>query len=452
MLSHDISLAELEPQLLAWLQRKLPEARELSISDIQRVSAGFTNISIPFTLSWRQAGAAHSAGMLFRAATTSYPVYPDFKLERQFRVMAGLEGTNVPVPKVYWMEHDDSVVGFPFYLMGKIDGVVPSEYPPYHSFGVCYDATPERRAKMWWGTLRAMANLHQLDWRQRGLSFLGAPPGGTGPFDQQLEYWERYLNWTKEERQPILEASLAWLRQNRYVPARVSLCWGDARLPNTIFSGDGDVLGLLDWDMAILGVPESDLAFMISLDWLLSEGTGVTRLEGFPTREQTIARYEALTGWRVENFHYHEVFATFQASCTILRVQKNLLKMGIELPGEDPILDNFSTRRLATLLDLPMPGNSTPTRPRSQEVSGVVQVQLTGSVGADWYVIADQGRAVRHEGRAEHPDATIMVGGEDWAAIQRGDIKPFNAWTSGKLKVAGDHALYQQLADIIAKM
>ena len=54
-------------------------------------------------------------------------------------------------------------------------------------------------------------------------------------------------------------------------------------------------------------------------------------------------------------------------------------------------------------------------------------------------------------GRPTRPDATVTIAAEDWAAIRRGEIKPFNAWTSGKLKVAGDHALYQQLADIIAR-
>lgn len=452
MLSHDVDLLQLQPQLLAWLQQKKPQAQELSIADAGHPGAGFTNVSIPFTLNWREAGRQCSAGMLFRASGTSLPVYPDFKLERQFRVMEALQSTNVPVPKVYWMEPTEAALGFPFYIMGRIDGVVPSEYPPYHSFGVCYDATPERRAKMWWGTLRAMANLHQQDWQRLGLSFLGVPAAGTGPLDRQLDYWESYLNWAKEERQPILEASLDWLKANRHAPSHVTLCWGDARLPNTMFSPEGDVLALMDWDMAILGAPESDLAFMISLDWLLSEGTGAPRLEGFPSREETIERYEALTGWRVENFHYHEVFATFQAACTILRVQKNLQKMGIELPGEDPILDNFSTRRLAALLHLPMSGSGTAAITRKEELSGVVQLQFVGSEGRDWYVVADKGRTVRHEGRAEAPAATVMIASEDWAAIQRGEVKPFTAWTSGKLKVAGDHALYQQLADVIAKM
>ena len=58
MLSHDVDLSGLQPKLIAWLQRKMPQARDLSISDIERVGAGFTNVSIPFTLRWQEAGAA----------------------------------------------------------------------------------------------------------------------------------------------------------------------------------------------------------------------------------------------------------------------------------------------------------------------------------------------------------------------------------------------------------
>ena len=452
MLSHDVDLAALQPQLIAWLQHKMPEARELSITDVERSGAGFTNVSIPFTLRWTQAGQPKSAGMLFRAPATSAPVYPDFKLERQFRVMQCLQGTNVPVPRVYWMERDARVLGFPFYLMERIDGVVPSEYPPYHSFGVCYEAAPAQRAKMWWGTLHAMASIHTLDWRRLGLAFLGVPPEGSGALDRELEYWEHYLEWAREERQPILEASLAWLQRQRYAPARITLCWGDARLPNTMFSPEGDVLAVLDWDMAILSDPESDLAFMIVLDWLLSEGTGVPRLEGFPSKEETIRHYEGLTGWRVENFFYNEVFATFRAALVVLRVQKNLQKMGIALPGEDPIRDNFCTRRLAALLDLPAPSAATKGIAGKAAVSGILQVHLTGPGGDDWYVIVENGRTTRHHGTAARPDAAVTVSADDWAAIQRGETNPFNAWTSGRLTVAGDHALYQQLADVIARL
>ena len=451
MLSHDLDLEELQGKLLAWLEKKMPRARGLAISEMERAGAGFTSVSLPFRLSWTEAGEPRSAGMVFRAPGRGDPVCPDPKLERQFRIMKCLQPTKVRVPEVFWMEKDESRLGFPFYIMSKVEGLIPSEYPPYHSFGPCFDATPERRARMWWGLVEALASLHELDWQELGLAFLGVPPEGTGPLDQELGYWDGYLEWAREEPQPILEETLAWLREHRYEPARVTLCWGDARLPNAVFGPEGDVMALLDWDMAVLSNPESDLAFMMTFDWLLSEGTGVPRLEGFPGREETIARYQELTGRRVEEFFYNEVFATFRAALVVLRVQKNLQKMGVEIPGDDPILDNFCTRRLADMLDLPPPSAWRPEGGTGEEAPGVVQLHVTGPGGGDWHFVWDGGRVTRHPGVAEGADATVTVTAELWSAIQSGEMTPWSAWTAGKLTVAGNHALYQRVSVAMAR-
>jgi aminoglycoside phosphotransferase (APT) family kinase protein len=353
-----VELAELELKLLAWLREKMPDAESLAISDLEPATAGFSNLSLVFTLTWREGDRPRSTPMFFRGASTATPVYPDPKLERQYRVMERLHGAGVAVPEVYWMEEDPGILGWPFYVMSRVEGAVPSEIPTYHSFGLCYDATPEQRARMWWSTVAAMAKVHTLDWRELGLEFLGVPPSGTGPLDRELEYWSAYLDWARDEPQPILEATLEWLRANRYAPERVSLCWGDARLPNAMFGPDGELVALLDWDMAILGDPEWDLAFMLTFDWLLTEGSGVARLEGFPGREETIARYEELTGRRVEHYAFSEVFAAFRTGAVILRVQKNLVELGITPPDAANFHDNFCTRRLAGLLGLPQPGSS----------------------------------------------------------------------------------------------
>jgi aminoglycoside phosphotransferase (APT) family kinase protein len=451
VLSNDLDLSDLPAKLAGWLREKMPRAEDLAISDVERAGAGFTNLSVPFTLRWREGGRDRVAALLFRGAGRGDPVYPDFKLERQFRVMGCLRDTAVPVPEVYWMEPDEGLFGFPFYLMSRIEGSVPSEFPPYHSFGICREAAPAMRARMWWGTLEAMAEVHKLDWERLGLAFLGVPPQGRAALDPELDYWEAYLDWAREERQPVLEACLGWLRSHRYAPARVRLCWGDARLPNTLFGPDGEVRALLDWDMTILSDPESDLAFLIAMDWLLSEGTGVPRLEGFPGREETIARYQELTGFRVENFFYNEVFATFRTALVVLRVQKKLQRMGVEIPGEDPILDNFCTRRLAALLDLPSPSAATAPIRSDGAVSGTVQLRLIGPQGGDWHVVSAEGRLARHAGAATHPDAVVEIDAEDWSAILGGEMNPFHAWTAGKLKVRGDSSLFQQLADAIVR-
>lgn len=365
-----LDLGDLQARLLGWLSGKMPGAKGLAICDVVPAQAGFSNVSLVFSLTWREGARARSAPMFLRGASMQVPVYPDPKLARQFQIMERLHGLGVPVPRVYWMEEDPRVLGWPFYIMSRVEGAVPSEMPPYHSAGLCWDATPEERARMWWSTVAAMAQVHALDWQELGLGGLGVPPGGTGPLDRELDYWGAYLEWAREEPQPILEATLEWLRAHRYVPERVALCWGDARLPNAMFGPRGELMALLDWDMAVLGDPEWDLAFFLTFDSMLSEGIGVPRLEGFPSREETIARYEELTGRPVEHFAYSEVFAAFRTGAVVLRVQKNMLSLGFARPEDVDFLDNFCTQRLADLLGLPRPHASEPTVSRSADPAG----------------------------------------------------------------------------------
>src|SRR2546425_9081746 len=96
--------------------------------------------------------------------------------------------------------------------MAAIDGEVPPEIPPYHAAGFVFEATPSRRAHIWWRGIETLARVHGVNWQALGLSFLGVPPPGTGPLDRQLDYHRRYLQWAcPETPQPILGAALRWL-------------------------------------------------------------------------------------------------------------------------------------------------------------------------------------------------------------------------------------------------
>jgi putative sterol carrier protein len=126
--------------------------------------------------------------------------------------------------------------------------------------------------------------------------------------------------------------------------------------------------------------------------------------------------------------------------------------MGIDLPGDDPIVDNFCTRRLADLLGLPAPGSSKKTVSKDDDLSATVQFYITGPEGEKWYLVVSKGEAVRHGGTSDNPDVSITVTDRDWADIVSGKINRFNAWTSGKMNISGDSNLYQKLADTIAKV
>ena len=353
MLPRRTDAAEIGIKLIPWLQKRMPEARDLSLSNVRGAERGFSNDTCLFDLSWEEAGRRRSAGMVLRRPP-KLPLFPEPNLQIQFRVMQCLQGSKVPVPKVYWLEADDSILGDPFYIMSEIKGVSPSDFPTYHASGVYLEATPEQRAMMWWGCVEAIAKVHALDWHALGLSFLGDPAHPGGPVDWLLDLYERRLNWAKQGSQPILEAALRFLKKNVYTPERVVLCWGDSRMSNIIYTTEFSVAALLDWEIAYLGDHAADLAWMLFLDWASSEGGGIARLPGTPGREETVRRYEELTGWEVTNLFYNEVLAAFELAVPMLTVFKNLRAAGIPV-GDDIERNNFCTQRLSRLLGLPAP-------------------------------------------------------------------------------------------------
>lgn len=99
------------------------------------------------------------------------------KVEREYRILNALQNTDVPVPKVYCLCEDDSILGSPFYIMEFLDGRIVTEP---HFPGV----SPEERTEMWHDAIRTLAKLHRLDPKQIGLESYGKPAGF---YDRQIK-------------------------------------------------------------------------------------------------------------------------------------------------------------------------------------------------------------------------------------------------------------------------
>lgn len=445
-------LTRLQARLEEWLRARMPKARGLKISALKRPSAGLSNETFLTSIVYEDAGAALPEKLVFRLAPTRFQVFPDYDLPKQFKIMRALAGTDVPVPTVRWLEEDDGILGCAFYVMDFVDGELPSEVPPYHAFGMCLEASPARREKLWWSGVETLARIHMLDWRKAGLGFVGVPSPGPGAIVEPLDVYEGFMRWgLGGQDQPILEAALRWLRDNAYTPGRVALCWGDARLPNLIYRDDR-VIAVLDWEMAFLGDPEADLAWWLFLDWQGCDGYGIPRLEGFPGREETVRRYEELTGHRVENLHYQEVFAAYRFGVVMARVAAHMNETGVSMARDDLATNNPCTQRLATLLDLPPPGEAPRPATHLEEKSVRIQFHLTGEGGSDWYLLAERGAGRRIEGTVENPDARLTATAEDWRAVRSGELDRTQAFMGGRLKVEGDITLLMQLEDMISKL
>jgi aminoglycoside phosphotransferase (APT) family kinase protein len=344
-------------QLTAWLQRKLADATDVAVGEIALpTGSGFSNETLLIDASWRGSEGHVDARLVGRVKPTAYAIFPEYDLYRQYRVMELLGPTGIPVPAMRWYEDDTSVLGQPFYVMDRVDGVIPSDHPPFAHGGWLFDATPAQQSELASSALTVLAELHRLDWRKLGFDFLARPEYGATPFEQQLGYYTMMLRWAAAGRtMPVVDATLAWLEANRPTQeAAPSLTWGDARIGNMIFR-DYRPVAVLDWEMVTVGPGEVDLAWWLVLDRYHTEGVGAQPLPGFPSREQVVAQYEEIVGRRVQDLFYYEVWGAFRFALVLIRIADQMTEYGVMPAGSGFERNNPATQMLAKMLDLPAP-------------------------------------------------------------------------------------------------
>ena len=327
MADENAELETIRARLADWFARQLPAAREIALSPLTRPGAGISNETYFLELQWRQGNESLSKSLVIRWPPKGFTAFPRhaYDMAKQFRLLKALGSTSVPVPPVHWLEEDASVIGAPFYVMEKVAGWVPGDFPPYHVAGPLFDASEADRARIWWGAVDTIARIHTLDWKQAGLEFLGPPGGGKGVMERQIATYDEVFALNDEPMPPILANTRDWLLKNSFAPKHFGLCWGDARLGNLLIR-DHQVAAVLDWEMASLGDPESDLGWFAHIDWATSVGRSKSpfpRMTGLPGMAQTLAHYEQVTGRKVENFHYHEVFATWRMAILFTRIEQD---------------------------------------------------------------------------------------------------------------------------------
>jgi len=223
-------------------------------------------------------------------------------IEREYTVMHGLHGTEVPVPRMYCLCEDESVIGRAFYIMEFMPGrILWDQSLP--------DFDPAGRRAMYLEMNRVIAALHKVNVAERGLAGYGKPGN----------YVERQIGrWSKQYRasadgagtlsQPIpeMEKLIDWLPAHLPASARdeslVSIVHGDYRLDNLMFHTDEPrVIAVLDWELSTLGHPLADFAYHC-MAWHIPPGAfrGIGGLDlaalGIPLEDEYIRLYCERTG------------------------------------------------------------------------------------------------------------------------------------------------------------
>lgn len=341
--------------LADWLVGPLQADAPVEVSEISGPAAtGFSNETLIFDAQWRQRRVARQGSFVVRVAPTGYHLFLDPDLSQQYRVLETLgTRTSVPVPPVRRFEPDPSVLGAPFFLMDKVDGRVPADSPPYHAEGWVTELSPDERGQLWWSGIEAIAAVHRVDWRSLGLGFLDDPRRGRLGIEQGISYYRDYLAWVEEsEPVPVAREALDWADAHLPTDEPVVLSWGDSRIGNVLFDEALRPAAVLDWEMVGLGAPAQDLAWTLFLDRYHTEGIGVPRLDGFPSREETVARYEQLSGLPIEHLEFYELYAGLRFTVIMGRLACIFKEWGL-LAQDDPMAQQNPVSELtARLLDV----------------------------------------------------------------------------------------------------
>jgi len=240
-------------------------------------------------------------------------------IEREYRVLAALAGSEVPVARVHALCEDPAVIGSAFYLMDFVPGRIFWD-------AALPEVEPAGRRALYEEMLRVLAHLHALDPRQVGLADYGKHERF---IERQIDRWTRQYRAAEQERLEPMERLIDWLPRHLPPEEPVRLVHGDYRLDNVIFDAQAPrIRAVLDWELSTLGAPLTDLAyFCMRFHLPVEEWQGLAGLDlsalGIPDEAECVRHYCAVRGCEPPSravWSYYRAFGMFRLASILTGV------------------------------------------------------------------------------------------------------------------------------------
>ena len=348
-------LAATRHALERWLATKLPAGADPKVSELDiPPTSGMSSETILFEITWGDGERAELVGRI-PPDPANYPVFPSYDIPEQFLTMTVVRQlSDVPVPEPLWVESDTAIIGQPFFVMRRVDGVVPPDIMPYPFGGNwLFDATPEQQQKLQNTSVQVLADLHAIPEPEKHFGFLHEGISGDTALRRhvQSQILDYYAWAARETPSPLLERCFEKLESTwPSEEGETVLSWGDARIGNILYR-DFEPVAVLDWEMASLGPREIDLAWFIYLHRMFqdtAEQYGMPGMPYFLRREDVCLTYERLTGHTPEAMDWYTFLAAVRYGVVSLRTGIRGVRFGeAEMPADtDDLLMNRRTLEL----------------------------------------------------------------------------------------------------------
>ncbi|HEY0734067.1 MAG TPA: phosphotransferase family protein [Herpetosiphonaceae bacterium] len=296
-------------RLQTFLRAQLPDAS--GSLQIEQFPSGFSNLTYLLRLGERE--------LVLRRPPFGANIKSGHDMSREYRILSALYSSYPKVPRPLLYSDDLSIIGAPFYVMERVNGVILRTRLPQ---GLTIE--PELMRHICYALIDTLVELHSLDYNAAGLGDLGKPEGYV---ERQVGGWARRYANARTDDVPAMEQAVAWLQAHIPPTSEATLIHNDYKYDNMVLDPADltRIKAILDWEMATLGDPLTDVGTTLAY-WAEPDDPpalkqfGITTLPGNLDRQQWVERYAAQSGRDVSRILFYYVYGLFKNGVIVQQI------------------------------------------------------------------------------------------------------------------------------------
>ena len=240
---------------------------------------------------------------------------------REYRIQKALKPVFPKVPEMLAACEDHDVIGSDFYIMERLEGIIPRANMPRG-----LELSEKQTRDLCRNAVDTLIELHSVDIESAGLEKLAK---GAGYNKRQIDGWlgrfRKAGTWNVMRGEKIMR----WLSDNTPDEVAIRLIHGDFRFDNLVLDAADplNIAGVLDWEMATLGDPLMDLGNAMAY-WVQADDDRVfrafrrqpTHLPGMFTRREVVEYYCERMGYAPEKWAFYEVYGLFRLAVIVQQI------------------------------------------------------------------------------------------------------------------------------------